>query len=117
MEKVFLKIFVALFFFTTLFLGSGASAVCPGGTICIDNPLEADTIEELIENIIDFIVVIAIALAPLMALVGAFYILTSGGEPKRVQTGKDIILYTFVGLLIVFLAKGIINAIRFELGG
>ena len=51
-----------------------------------------------------------------MVLVGAFYILTSGGEPRRVQTGKDIILYTFVGLLIVFLAKGIIGAIKLVLG-
>ena len=117
-EKSFFKIFLIHFAIFSLFAGFPVSAqVCPSGEICIENPLEADSIEELIENVITFIFWIAVALAPLMVLVGAFYILTSGGDPKRVQTGRDVILYTFVGLLIVFLAKGVIGMIRFVLGG
>lgn len=80
--------------------------------ITIENPLEADTIEELIDAIIDFIFWVAVALAPLMVLIGAFYFITSGGDPAKLQTAKNIILYTVIGLAIVMLSKGVISAIK-----
>lgn len=85
--------------------------------ITIENPLKAKTFEELINNIIDFIFYVAMALAPLMVLIGAFYIMSAGGNPKRVETGKNIILYTVIGLVIVFLAKAIVFMIRQVLTG
>ncbi|MFC1630235.1 hypothetical protein ACFL06_01725 [Patescibacteria group bacterium] len=84
----------------------------PALAIEIDNPLEADSIEELMEGIITFIFWVAVALAPLMVLIGAFYFITSGGDPSRIQTGRNIIWYTVVGLVIVFLSRGLISAIK-----
>jgi len=83
----------------------------------IPNPLEYDTFAELVEAIITFIFYLSVALAPLMVLVGAFYFLTSGGDPKRVETGKKIILYTILGFAIILFAKGIIAVVRHILGG
>jgi len=81
-------------------------------TIEIENPLDADTFEQLIGNLINFIFTIAIALAPIMILIAAFYFLTAGGDPKRVETGKNIILYTVIGLLIVMFARGLVAIIQ-----
>jgi len=89
---------------------------CPPDKICICNPLRAKSFEELIDRIINFVLWIAIAIAPLMIVIAAFHILTSGGDPKKVETGKNIILYTIVGLFIVILAKGIVIIIRGILG-
>ena len=80
------------------------------------NPLEYATFGELIDAIIDFIFYIAIVIAPLMAIIGAFYLLTAGGDPKKIGTGKNIIIYTLIGLAIVMLARGIVAMIESVIG-
>jgi hypothetical protein len=84
--------------------------------VTIPNPLKVSTIEELINVIIDFIFWVGIILAPLAIVVGAFYLLTSGGSPDRVNRGKKIILYAFIGLLIILSGKGIISLMKDILG-
>jgi hypothetical protein len=80
--------------------------------ITFENPFEDLTFEKLIENIINFIFWVAMAIAPIMIIVAAFYFLTSGGNPEKVSTAKKIIFYTIIGLIIIFLAKGIPAIIR-----
>jgi len=83
----------------------------------IPNPLSYDTFEELIDAITNFIFYVAVALAPLMVLIGAFYLMTAGGDAKRVQTAKNIFLYTAIGFLIVLAARGLFSLIRGILTG
>lgn len=80
------------------------------------NPLEYETFGELIDAIIDFIFYIAVVVAPLMIIIGAFYLLTAGGDPKKIGTGKNIIIYTLIGLAIVMLARGLIAMIESVIG-
>lgn len=117
-KKAFFKIFAVLYFLAFLLISSSVlAAVCPVGSICIENPLEAESIEELIEAIINFIFWVAVAIAPLMIIIAGFYFVASAGDPGKIRTARDIILYTFIGLLIIFLAKGVIGVIRLVLGG
>ncbi len=81
-----------------------------------ENPLQYETFGELINAIIRFIFNIAIVVAPLMVIIGAFYILTAGGDPKKVGSGKNIILYTAIGLAIILLARGLISMIESVIG-
>jgi len=83
----------------------------------IVNPLEAESFEELIENLIDFIFWAAVAIAPIMIIVAGVYFLTSAGNPDKVRTAKSIIFWTIVGFAIVLLAKGIISMVREVIGG
>ena len=80
------------------------------------NPLEYGTFGELIDAIVRFIFNIAVVVAPLMAIIGAFYILTAGGDPKRIGTGKNIIIYTLIGLAIILLARGLVAMIEQVIG-
>jgi hypothetical protein len=82
----------------------------------IENPLTATSFEEIVDNIINFLFTIAIALVPLMIIIGAFYITTAGGDTNRVTTGKNIILYALIGFAIILLAKGIVGVIEQILG-
>lgn len=83
--------------------------ICLGQVIKIENPLEAETFEELIDSIINFIFSIAIVIAPIMIIVSGFYFVTAAGDPEKIKTAKRIILYTMIGLIIVILAKGLIS--------
>jgi len=90
---------------------------CDTEEICIDNPLKAGSIEKIIENIINFIFTIALAVAPLMIIVGAVYYITSAGEPAKLGQAKSIMIYTAIGLAIVLLAKGLVSVIQQVIGG
>lgn len=75
----------------------------------IDNPLTSDTFQEFIYKLIDFIFWLAIAIAPIMIIVAGFYFITAMGDPEKVKIAKQIILWTLIGLLIIFCAKGLIK--------
>lgn len=82
------------------------------GAITIENPLKADTFQDLIYGIIDFIFTIALFIAPGMILIGAFYFLTAVGNPQNIETGKKIILWTIIGFVVIMLARGFIEFLR-----
>lgn len=78
------------------------------GVIKIDNPLEAETFQALIDNIIKFMFQLAIWIAPIMFIVAGFYFFTAAGSPEKVTTAKKIVLYTLIGLLIIFSARALV---------
>lgn len=107
---LFRKIIFAILLFSFL-IPSLAEA------ITIVNPLTASTFEELIENLVDFIFWVAVAITPIMIIVAGFYFITSAGNPDKIKTAKKLILYTVIGFTIVLLAKGIISVVRQIVGG
>jgi len=84
--------------------------------IVIENPLESESFEELLNTIVTFIYWIAIVIAPLMIMIAAFFFLTAGGDPKRVDTARRIILWTVIGLAIILFAKGLISVLKQIIG-
>ena len=78
------------------------------GAVTIDNPLEADDFQELIDDLINIIFMLAVAIAPIMFIVAGFYFVTAAGEPEKINMAKKMILWTLIGLLVVMGAKGII---------
>ena len=87
------------------------------GGIEIKPPITITTIPELVEVITNWAFWLGMVLAPLMILVGAFYFLTAAGDPKRIATGKKVILWTIVGLGIILFSKVIISIIESILKG
>lgn len=85
--------------------------------IKIENPLKAKTFNELINNIINFIFTLALAIAPVMIIIAGLLFVTSAGSPGQIETAKKIILYTLIGFVIILMAKGLINLFTQYLGG
>ena len=104
-----------------LLISIGALTLLPVSVLAaqiieIENPLEAESFEELLNTIVTFIYWIAIVIAPLMIMIAAFYLLTAGGDPKRVDTARRIILWTVIGLAIILFAKGLISVLKQIIG-
>lgn len=81
------------------------------GAIEIENPIQAQDFTELLNRIIDIIFYLSLAIAPLMLIVAGFYFVTAEGEPKKIDTAKNIIKWVLIGLLVIFCSKGIIDLI------
>jgi hypothetical protein len=75
----------------------------------IGNPLpEFHSFWDLLDALIDFIFYVSIPLAALLIVIAAYFFLASGGEPEKVRQAKHIIIYTLIGLIVIFLSKAII---------
>jgi len=78
----------------------------------ITPPIEAPDFDTLLNGIIDFLFNISIVLAPAAIICGAVYLVTAAGDPGRIETGKRIILYALLGILIFLIAKGLVSLIK-----
>jgi hypothetical protein len=113
-NKAFL-ILVIIFLFLPFF-GCFAQS-CPDGSTCLDNPLatsdENPTVQSLIGKVIKAIMGLIGSIALVMFVYGGFIWMTASGNKERVQKGKDVILWSILGLVVIFSSYAII---RFVLG-
>lgn len=77
------------------------------GTACILNT---------IYNVVNWIFLVLVVLSVVVAIIGAFMIVTSAGDPTRVTSGRNYIIYAIVGLLLAFVARAIPGIARMVMG-
>jgi len=80
-----------------------------------DNPLGDKTVEEVINAIVDFFFWVTIVAAPLMIIVAGYFIVVAQDDVKKLERAKNIIWYAVIGLVIVFLAKGLVAVLKYIL--
>ncbi len=85
---------------------SPASSTSPGGSVSLPNPLgtspEAGDVKLIIARVIQGITGIAGSVALLMFVYGGFQWLTSQGNPEKIKKGRDILVWSALGLLVMF---------------
>ena len=101
MKKIFNKIIIfALFSFLLFPLFAYAD-------ITFEPPTHATSVEAVITGIVNWTYKIALVVAPLMIMVGGFYLITAAGGPEKVITGRKIITWTIIGIVVVLLATSV----------
>lgn len=60
-----------------------------------------------ISTITDWVFYIMVVITSLLVIFGAFTISTAGGDPAKVATGRNYILYAMIGLIIGLLSRAI----------
>lgn len=91
-----------------------AQDACPADQIC--NPLRYETFEALLGAIAKFLFWVGMAVAPILLIIAGFYFVTSGGQPERIKTAKNIMIYTLIGVVIMLFASGLIKVLQSVLG-
>jgi hypothetical protein len=84
------------------------SAPCSSGACQLTNPLgSVSTPQAFIGIIINSILGLVGSIALLMFIYGGLTWMTSSGNPEKVKKGRDIILWSAIGLLVIFSAYGL----------
>ncbi|MFA5747425.1 MAG: pilin [Candidatus Paceibacterota bacterium] len=86
----------------------------PNDIVC--NPLCYDTLEDLVNALINILFVVALVVVPLMFVWAGMLFVTANGEPAKLAKAKNIMLYTVIGLGIILLSRAIVWAVRNVLG-
>jgi hypothetical protein len=77
------------------------------GTIDIEGPQSICCILNTMYNITDWIFVILVGIAGLFIVLGAMNLVIAAGDPSKIKTGRDYIMYAAIGLLVGFIARAI----------
>lgn len=121
------KIFIAVFGINKVLAASGGNpgssggfpgSTGQGGSYTLPNPLGVTSIAQIIQNVAYYLsVYIAPPIVTIMILFAAFQILTAGDNPEKLNTAKQIILWTVVGYVIILISWGITSIIQQLLSG
>ena len=77
----------------------------------LPNPLGTTDIREVIAQVIQAVLGIIGAVALVMFIYGGFMWLTAGGKSDRIQKGKDILIWSVIGLVVIFGSYALVNFI------
>lgn len=84
---------------------------CPSGSVCLDNPLgkNVSTPQALIGKVINAVLGVVGSLALLMFVYGGLTWMTSSGSQEKVKKGRDIIIWSAIGLAVIFSAYALVR--------
>lgn len=86
-------------------------------TLTLENPLRsADTIPEVINNVLTGVLGLVGAVALLMFVYGGFLWLTAMGEDKRVKQGWDTMTWAAIGIAVIFASYALVKVVFNALG-
>ncbi len=67
---------------------------------------------QILTSLIDMATILALSIAVIMILIAGYMMMTAGANAEQFKNGQRTITYAIVGLIIVFLSKGIIAIVR-----
>ena len=115
MKKIISFVFLSLFIFTIFVaipvLADGAEGCPADSPNCLQNPLNVDSPQALIGQIINSVLGVVGSIALLMFVYGGITWMTSAGNPEKVKSGRDIIVWSVIGLVVIFSAYGLTRVV------
>lgn len=77
----------------------------------VPDPNASPPVSEIIQRILDFTLSIAGIIAIIALAIGGIMYLTSGGDEERAKKGKNIFVYSVIGIIIVVGSLAIVSQI------
>lgn len=82
-----------------------------GGSISLQNPIQANNITELFESIIDILLVFAVPLIVVFIIYAGFLYVTARGNESTIQKAHMALAFALLGGVIILGAKVLITVI------
>jgi len=115
MGKKLLKLILSgLLIFPALAVAQGLSGDMPN----ITPPTwgNAPNVMEVLNRVADGLFAILLVVTAIAIILAAYYFVTAAGEPDKVKKARDFVIYALVGLLVAFLAKGLVYLVATIVG-
>jgi hypothetical protein len=74
-------------------------------------------VEDAVDRITNYVFVILLIVAVIFLLLAGFQFVTAGGDPDKVNSARQNVMYAMIGVTVAILAKGIVALVRGVVGG
>ena len=82
-----------------------------GGGTQLKNPLGTTSVPEIIGKVVRTALGVVGSLALILFIYGGFMWMTAGGSSERVKKGRDILMWSTIGILVIFSSYAILTFI------
>lgn len=89
---------------------------CPDKITCENKNWGTICLMETVYNVTDWIFYIILSIAVIMGVISGFMFMTSGGDPTKTKSARDLLMYMAIGLVVAALAKVIPSIVRTMVG-
>ncbi len=98
---------------TSNVIGQSNAQTASPTVISLTNPLGSsiDTPQKLLGKVINSVLGVVGSLALLMFVFGGLVWMTSAGNQEKVKKGRDIIVWSAIGLVIIFVAYALVRVL------
>lgn len=62
----------------------------------------------VLDSIADWLFSILLVIAAIAIIIAAYYFVTAAGDPDKTKKARDFVLYALIGVLVAFVAKGLV---------
>lgn len=62
----------------------------------------------VLDRITDWLFTILLVIAAIFLIIAAFYFVTAAGSAEQVTKARNFVLYAIIGVIVAFLAKGLV---------
>lgn len=66
----------------------------------------------VLNRIINWLFAILLVIAAIAIIVAAYFFVTAAGDPDKTKTARNFVLYALIGVLVGFMAKGLIALVE-----
>jgi len=104
------KVLPSLALIAVIFLPLITTAQVPGPE---DTPDREDVqVMEVLERISDWLFAILLIVAVIFITIAGYFFVTAAGDTDKVKRARDFVMYALIGVLVGFLAKGLVKLVE-----
>jgi len=81
------------------------------GLAAVTNLTNID-VETALESIVNWLFTILLVVAVIFIIFAAFTFVTAGGDPEKVNTARNQVMYALIGVAVALLAKGLVILVQ-----
>ncbi|MDX1535405.1 MAG: hypothetical protein R3346_01455 [Candidatus Spechtbacterales bacterium] len=87
-------------------------AAAQNGETRINNPITSNTLDDLVERILNIVITFGIPIYGLMVAIAGFMFVTGAGTPEKRKKAINIVKYATIGFVILLLGRGVVALVR-----
>jgi hypothetical protein len=100
-KELLIVVMFSLLILPTLILAQGGPVQPP-----------AKTVWQIIDSITNIVYGILLAISAIFIIVAGVKFVTAGGDPEKVKSARDTILWALIGIAVATAAVGLVNLIK-----
>lgn len=119
MKKLILNLIVLLFLGLAIapsFAAAELAPPAPQSDVTVSKSPDDISVEAAISRVTNWFFVIVLIVAVIFLLVAGFQFITAGGDPDKVNSARQNVMYAMVGVAVAVLARGIVSLVQGVLG-
>ncbi len=72
------------------------------------NKVPEPYIDKVLNNITNWLFAILLIVAAIFIIIAGYFFVTAAGDPEKTKRARDFIMYALIGVLVGFVAKGLV---------